>query len=272
MAIGVVVDLDALAQLELAEGVTLRSFSNAIPECGVRNSPPVASIPHLATSALHSLTQKDPRTTLGDAFDGKMLIFAKDPICQKKAVRNGEVLAMHQSTAGAGEPSIEEGVQPVQPRSRRVLIGVAVGFANLVLVLFGLNSLRSIRATEHSTLDVPFPVETSSLKPSQLPTVSAPAVFGKRSITITAVQGSWIDACPDGKTIFRRFVPERSSVHIPFLDQAVVRFGNAGGLQVSVDGTASGPLGVEGQTRLVQFDAKGSRFLMPGEPGTECGR
>ncbi len=101
----------------------------------------------------------------------------------------------------------------------------------------------------------------------------APAVAsGKSNIAIRAIQGSWIDACADGQTVFRRYFPQRSSVDLGFSNDAVVRLGNSGGVEVSVNGTPTGSLGVSGQTRVIQFDAKGFRFLMAGDPGTACGR
>ena len=105
------------------------------------------------------------------------------------------------------------------------------------------------------------------------PGTVAPAVTsGKSHIAMRAIQGSWIDACADGQTVFRRYFPQLSSVDLGFLNDAVVRLGNSGGVEVSVNGTPTGSLGVSAQTRVVQFDAKGFRFLMAGDPGTECGR
>jgi uncharacterized protein DUF4115 len=107
----------------------------------------------------------------------------------------------------------------------------------------------------------------------QLPTaIPLPATSGKTRIVLKANQGTWIDACSDGRTVFRRYLPPPNSVHIEFSSEAVIRLGNSGGIETSVDGKSTGPLGVLGQTRVVQFDSKGFHFLMPGDPGAECGK
>jgi hypothetical protein len=105
------------------------------------------------------------------------------------------------------------------------------------------------------------------------PATAAPsAASGKSHIAMRAIQGSWIDACADGQIVFRRYLPQRSSVDFEFSNDADVRLGNAGGVKASVNGIPTVSLGALGQVRVVQFDAKGIHFLTPGDPGTECGK
>jgi hypothetical protein len=102
--------------------------------------------------------------------------------------------------------------------------------------------------------------------------VAPPVASGQTRIAIKANQGSWIDACPDGRIAFRRYLPPPNRVDLRFSSYAVIRLGNSGGIEISVNGTPTGPLGAVGQIRIVHFDLDGFHFLMPGEPGTECGR
>jgi cytoskeleton protein RodZ len=95
---------------------------------------------------------------------------------------------------------------------------------------------------------------------------------GQTRLAIKANQGSWVDACPDGRIAFRRYLPPPNTVDLRFSSYAVIRLGNAGGIEISVDGAPTGPLGAVGQIRVVHFDLKGYHFLMPGDPGTECGK
>jgi Domain of unknown function (DUF4115) len=95
---------------------------------------------------------------------------------------------------------------------------------------------------------------------------------GQTRLAIKANQGSWIDACPDGRIAFRRYLSPPNSVDLRFSSYAVIRLGNSGGIEISVNGAPTGPLGAVGQIRVVQFDLKGYYFLMPGDPGTECGK
>ncbi|HSR06635.1 MAG TPA: DUF4115 domain-containing protein [Bryobacteraceae bacterium] len=111
------------------------------------------------------------------------------------------------------------------------------------------------------------PVQGSPPRHTQLP-----AVRGKSRIVIQAKQGSWIDACADGRTVIRRYLAPADSADLGFSNSAVVRTGNAGGIDISVNGTLAGPVGKIGEVRVIQFDAKGFHLLEQGEPGTECGQ
>jgi len=118
------------------------------------------------------------------------------------------------------------------------------------------------------------PVEASPPVHAQVPVVHAqvPVVRGKSRIVIQAKQGSWIDACADGRTVIRRYLAPAGTADLEFSNSAVVRTGNAGGVDISVNGSLAGPVGKLGEVRVIQFDAKGFHLLEQGDPGTECGR
>ena len=103
-------------------------------------------------------------------------------------------------------------------------------------------------------------------------TPAHPVVSGGTRIAVKANQGSWIDACSDGRIVLRKYLPQGSSVNLRFSNGAVIRMGNSGGVEISINGTPTGPLGRLGQIRVVQFDEKGFRLLTPNDPGAECGR
>jgi len=100
----------------------------------------------------------------------------------------------------------------------------------------------------------------------------APAVLAKSRIVIQAKQGSWIDACADGRTVIRRYLAPAGTAELGFANTAVVRTGNAGGVDISVNGALAGPIGKAGEVRVIRFDAKGFHLLEQGDPGTECGQ
>jgi hypothetical protein len=103
-------------------------------------------------------------------------------------------------------------------------------------------------------------------------TVAPSIVLGRSRISIKANQGSWIDVCTDGRTVLRKYFPPLTNVNLGFSKDAVVRMGNSGGVEISINGMPAGPLGLLGEPRVAQFGVKGFRFLVPGDPGTECGR
>ena len=128
-------------------------------------------------------------------------------------------------------------------------------------------------ATKPLASSSPQPANVGTAQQVQSPDAIVPPVASvKTRIAIKANEGSWVDACADGQTVFRKYLPPQNSVDLQFLNEAVVRLGNSGGIETSVNGTPTGPLGRLGQIRVVHFDSKGFHFLMPGDPGTECGK
>jgi cytoskeleton protein RodZ len=103
-------------------------------------------------------------------------------------------------------------------------------------------------------------------------TPAHPVVPVQMRIVAKAYQGSWIDACSDGRIVLRKYLPQGGSVNLRFSNGAVIRMGNTGGVEISINGKPTGPLGRMGQIRVVQFDEKGFRVLNPNDPGAECGR
>jgi hypothetical protein len=103
-----------------------------------------------------------------------------------------------------------------------------------------------------------------------VPKVAAPLsalVAGKARATITASDRSWVTACADGNLVFSKLFTAGSKDNVDFTRRAVVRMGNAGPLEILVNGKTMGPLGRPGQVRVIELTPEASHFLMPGEPG-----
>ena len=113
---------------------------------------------------------------------------------------------------------------------------------------------------------------SNAVKVSPPQQTHSPAVQGKSRIVIQAKQGSWIDACADGRTVIRRYLAPAETTQLGFSNLAVVRTGNAGGVDISVNGRLTGALGKIGEVRVIRFDGGGFHLLEQGDPGTECGR
>lgn len=158
--------------------------------------------------------------------------------------------------------------------------GVAAGVA-LLAVVIGISSTSTSILSKFAlgpsseTVTKAAPAVTPPPKPvnvSPPPRAQLPAVPGKSRIVIQAKQGSWIDACADGRTVIRQYLAPSGTADLGFSNSAVVRTGNAGGIDISVNGAPAAPLGKIGEVRVIQFDARGFHFLELGDPGTECGR
>jgi cytoskeleton protein RodZ len=176
---------------------------------------------------------------------------------------------------GAG-PTQETTAQKITATAAGVVAGVT-----LLAAVIGISSTSSSILAKIALDPSPdagvksAPVIAPQAKPAQVsPAQRAPlpAVQGKSRIVIQAKQGSWIDACADGRTVLRRYLAPSSAVEVGFSNAAVVRTGNAGGVNISVNGTPTGPVGAAGEVRVMQFDAKGFHLLEQDDPGTECGQ
>jgi hypothetical protein len=176
---------------------------------------------------------------------------------------------------GAG-PTQETTVQKMTATAAGVVAGVT-----LLAAVIGISSTSSSilakialgpksEAVAKSAPVVAAPSKPVNVSPPQH--THPPVVQGKSRIVIKAMQGSWIDACTDGRTVMRRYLAPSNTAALGFANTAVVRTGNAGGVDISVNGRLAGPLGKAGEVRVIRFDAGGFHLLEQGDPGTECGQ
>jgi hypothetical protein len=133
-----------------------------------------------------------------------------------------------------------------------------IGLAAAAILGWGLSaifwSLNSSGAADHlhtsiraliSPTDPPAPAPTSSV----------------RHATIKVVEATWIVATSDGKRLFNKKLVKDDIREIEFSDKALIRIGNARGVEISLDGKPIGPIGGRGQPRLVELSATGFRLL-----------
>lgn len=173
----------------------------------------------------------------------------------------------------------ETAVQKMTATAAGVLAGVGllaaiIGISSTsssVLAKIASSSPEEVTQTPAVVKPLPQPKPQAALvrPPAHVP---ASVEQRKSRIVITAQQGSWIDACADGRTVIRRYLPPSTSADLRFSNVAVLRTGNAGGVEVSVDGKATGPMGALGEVRVIRFDAGGFHVLEESDPGAECGK
>lgn len=90
------------------------------------------------------------------------------------------------------------------------------------------------------------------------PTTAAPLISGKPvQVTLTATEPAWVSITEDGKSSFSGTLQPNDRKD--FSADSVVRIiaGNAGGLQISLNGKTLDPLGPKGQVRTVRLTAEG---------------
>src|ERR1022692_2263852 len=88
---------------------------------------------------------------------------------------------------------------------------------------------------------------------------------GKSHASIQANDRSWITACVDGNVVFSKLFTAGTEDSIDFIDHAIVRMGNAGPVEITLDSKPVGSLGQMGQVRVIELVRGASHFLVGGE-------
>ncbi|HEU5021256.1 MAG TPA: RodZ domain-containing protein [Bryobacteraceae bacterium] len=79
-------------------------------------------------------------------------------------------------------------------------------------------------------------------------------------VVLTARDVVWVQVSADGRTAFVGTLQPNDTRTIAADDQVKVLMGNAGGLDISLNGRTLDPLGTKGQTRTVRLTAAGPQF------------
>jgi Domain of unknown function (DUF4115) len=144
--------------------------------------------------------------------------------------------------------------QKTNVRRWRLPIGLTVA----AILGWGLSalfwSLNSSGAANH--LETSIAALISQKEPSPPTSTSS-----TRHATIKAVEPTWVVATADGKRLFNKKLVKNDVREFEFSDKALLRIGNAKGLEIILDGKPIGPIGGRGQPRLVELSASGFRLL-----------
>jgi hypothetical protein len=124
---------------------------------------------------------------------------------------------------------------------------------------------QSTRSPEQTS---PAPVRVT---PSLAQTSAAPIPMPlnasrKRHASIKATEASWVSACSDGKEVFARLFLPNDKREIEFSERAVMRVGNAGGVEITLEGKPIEMVGGPGRLREIEFSPGGFQFR-PVPPG-----
>ena len=96
----------------------------------------------------------------------------------------------------------------------------------------------------------------------KLPATTSPvSAGGTRHAEIRVTEPAWVYAISDGKEVFGKLLDKDETRQIDFFQKALVRVGNAGGVEISVDGKSIGPLGPRGAIRALEITPDGHRFI-----------
>jgi hypothetical protein len=88
---------------------------------------------------------------------------------------------------------------------------------------------------------------------------AAPATAVRAALT--AKEPVWVSIKADGVVTFTGMIDVQQTRESDASSELTILIGNAGGLDVSLNGRSIGPVGSHGQVRVLQLTAQGPRFL-----------
>ncbi len=145
-------------------------------------------------------------------------------------------------------------------------IGVPVGTLAAVLVACSVfygwwNKPRRTHLTQAPPVVVQPQASTPTVQVSEVANVDD---MSHVVLNLSATEATWISITSDGKQIFSGMLQPSQTKTVSGLDAAMMKVGNAGGLEVRLNGKAIGPLGARGQVRHILFTPGNNfQFLEP---------
>ena len=159
--------------------------------------------------------------------------------------------------------------------SAGALVVVVVGCSGL----YGLwhsreNLIVASAETTPKAAERPVPQDTKAV-PAQTVKAVAPkvevltqetipaALTGDVQIELAATEQTWLSITPDGKQVFSGVLQPAEVRLIAAREAATIRVGNAGGINVRLNGKAIGPIGPIGQVRTLVINRAGFQIFEP---------
>jgi len=126
-----------------------------------------------------------------------------------------------------------------------------------------------------SSAPVALPVSAQNPSPTQTAAVEVTAAETQTTIdginhvvlNLAATEKTWLSITSEGKRIFSGFLEPSQTKTLTGLDAARMTVGNAGGINVQLNGKPIGPIGKSGQVRVVLFTPDNFEVL-PLDPPT----
>jgi cytoskeleton protein RodZ len=88
-------------------------------------------------------------------------------------------------------------------------------------------------------------------------------------VSLAASEETWVRAWADGKQVLTATLEPNVTKTVDAASNIRLRTGNAGGLQVVVNGKPLGPVGPKGQIRIVEITPTSVQILVPPKPAPE---
>jgi cytoskeleton protein RodZ len=138
----------------------------------------------------------------------------------------------------------------------------------------------SLRPTQHATAPEPLSASASPAPSSPAPTEQAPVAVVPEAahapaqadsahvrVGLSADEKTWISISSDGKNVFSNSLEPHETKIVEAVEKVRLLVGNAGGVEISLNGKPIGPIGPRGQVRVVELTPAGFQ-IVPRKPPT----
>jgi cytoskeletal protein RodZ len=134
----------------------------------------------------------------------------------------------------------------------------------------------SLQPAAHATAAEPLPAPTlpaptspapTTPAPSPVVTEAAPANTAHVRVGLSVDEKTWISISSDGKNVFANSLEPHETKIVEASEKVRLLVGNAGGLEISLNGKPIGPIGPRGQVRVVELTPAGFQ-IVPRKPPT----
>jgi transcriptional regulator with XRE-family HTH domain len=156
-------------------------------------------------------------------------------------------------------PAPKRGIPPAITRVDRGVIWAVVIAAALASVAYWAVQYKQERDRAEAAANVPVTTRAASAPAVATPPPAAKPDDSKLHMTIVATAASWLEVEADGKTVYHDTIQPGARQELEATEQFRFRIiGNAGGLSLTLNGTAVPPLGGDGEVvgnRIYDRDA-----------------
>jgi cytoskeletal protein RodZ len=133
----------------------------------------------------------------------------------------------------------------------------------------------AVQPVGHATAAEPLPAATSPVPSAPAPVARVPEAASAPAqadgshlrVGLSADEKTWISISSDGKNVFANSLEPHETKIIEASEKVRLLVGNAGGLEISLNGKPIGPIGPRGQVRVVELTPAGFQ-IVPRKPPT----
>ena len=167
----------------------------------------------------------------------------------------------------------------VQASNRRYIPDVSMGWSvtGLVVVLLACSGFYSWwkrlpeKARPAAAVSLAAPVVTVAAiappiqaeAPPETSSATPPEEAGGVVLKLSATERTWLSISSGGKEIFAGTLQPSESKTLTGLERATMKVGNAGGIEVRVNGKVIGPLGTRGQVLTIKITPQDFEIVPP---------